>query len=312
TIADPGTLAANGNSYLSNTDGIDFAGSNFTIKNCNVNDGDDDICAKPASNACSNILITNDTIGAGHGISVGGGTAFGISKMTVSNVPFNGTADGLRLKAQDSSATGSSPGGGTSHPVVNVLYSNIVMTNVSNPIVIDSFYGVNSGGQTGQNNFPSSPTQTNYAADSTTPMWENVSFSNVTINTTSNGGVIYDLNTTPSNLDGLSFNNVNINSGSAMNLWWGTNINLSGLTVNHTVNQQDLTNVTPAGAANITWNNTGATVAGTSLGDGATWDTVANQNWNNQSTLSYSTYTDSSNVTFYDTNNGHYTVTLNS
>ncbi len=33
TIADPGTLAANAGNYLSNTDAIDYWGSNFTIKN---------------------------------------------------------------------------------------------------------------------------------------------------------------------------------------------------------------------------------------------------------------------------------------
>jgi fibronectin-binding autotransporter adhesin len=300
TIADPGTLAANGNSYLANTDGIDYAGTNFTIKNCNINDGDDDIVAKTASFACSNILITNDTIGAGHGISVGGGTKFGLKNMTVSNITFNGTNPALRLKAEDATLDA---GGGTATPVVNVLYSNIVMNNVSNPLVIDSFYN-------GGNNFPTSPTQTNHAVDTTTPMFENIGFSNITINTASNGGNFFDLNTTPSNLEGLSFNNVNINSGSAMSLWWGTNINLSGLTVNHPVDQEDLTNVTQAGAANITWNNTGSTVAGTVLGDGATWDIVANQNWNTGT--SFTTYTNSSNVTFNDSNNGHYAVTLNS
>ena len=133
--------------YLKNTDGIDFAGTNFTIKNCSIDDGDDDIVAKPASNNCSNILITNCAIGAGHGISVGGGTMFGLSNMTVSNTTFNGTTDGLRVKAQDSSATGSTPGGGTANPLVNVLYSNIVMNNVANPIVVDSFYGVDSTGE---------------------------------------------------------------------------------------------------------------------------------------------------------------------
>jgi autotransporter-associated beta strand protein len=310
TIADPGTLAANSNSYLANTDGIDFGGSNFTIENCNINDGDDDIVAKSASTACSNILITNNAIGAGHGISVGGGTALGLKNMTVSNITFSGTTDGLRVKAQDASGSGTSPGGGTANPLVNVLYSNIVMNDVADPIIVDSFYGLNSSnGKTGQNNFPTSPTQTNYAADSTTPMWENIGFNNVTITGSPNAGVIYDLNTTPSNLTGLSFNNVNINATSGMNLWWGSNINLSGLTVNQAIDEEDLTNVTPVGTANITWNNTGASVAGTSLGDGTTWDITANQNWNTGS--SFTAYTNSSNVTFNDSNSGHYNVTLN-
>jgi len=300
TIADPGTLAANGNNYLSNTDGIDFGGSNFTIKNCNVNDGDDDIVAKSASSTCKNILITNDTIGAGHGISVGGGTADGLTNMTVSNITFNGTSDGLRLKAED--ASGEDAGGGTLHPVANVLYSNIVMNSVADPIIIDSFYD-------GGNNFPGSATQTNHAVDSTTPMWENIGFSNITITGSSSGALLYDLNTTPANLVGLSFNNVSLNSSSASKMWWGTNVNLSGLTANQSLGEADLTNVTAPGAVSITWNNTGASVGGTVLGDGATWDIVANQNWNTGS--SFTAYTNSSNVTFNDANNSHYNVTLN-
>jgi fibronectin-binding autotransporter adhesin len=299
TIADPVTLAANGNNYLANTDGIDYSGTNFTIENSNINDGDDDIVAKTADNACANILITNDTIGAGHGISVGGGSADGLKNMTVSNITFNGTNPAIRLKAED--ASGSDSGGGTLHPVVNVVYSNIVMTNVVNPIVIDSFYN-------GGNNFPSSATQTNHAVDSTTPMWENIGFSNITVTGTSGNALFYDLNTTPSNLEGMSFNNVTLDTTSASKMWWGTNINLSGLTANQSLGENDLTNVTAPGPVSITWNNTGASVGGTSLGDGATWDIVANQNWNTGT--SFTTYTDQSNVTFNDSNNGHYAVTL--
>src|SRR5580704_5575220 len=302
TIADPGTLAANGNNYLANTDGIDFGGNNFTIENSNINDGDDDIVAKTADTSTNNILITNDTIGAGHGISVGGGTAEGLTHMTVSNITFNGSSNGLRLEAEDASADA---GGGTLHPTVDVLYSNMVMNDVADPLLIDSFYN-------GGNNFPSSSTQANKAVDGTTPMWENIGFSNISITGSPNGGLFYDLNTTPSNLTGLSFNNVNVNSTGAGDLWWGSNINLSGLTENHALNTgtagNTLTNVTQPGAVNITWNNTGASVAGTSLGDGATWDTVVNENWNTGT--SFTTYTDSSNVTFNDANNGHYSVAL--
>jgi autotransporter-associated beta strand protein len=306
TIADPGTLAANANNYLGNTDAIDYSGNNFTIQNCNINAGDDDIVAKPAGEACNNILIQNCFIGAGHGISVGGGSAQGVSNLNVNNITFVGTDNGLRLKAENSAANGDQ-GGGTLHPTVNVNFSNITMLNVPNPILIDSFYN-------GSNNFPSSPAQTNVAANSTTPMWENIGFNNIlsTYNLTSgssNDGLLYDLNTTPQNLTGLSFNNVSLTSGSGMNLWWGTNINLTGLTTNHTISQQDLTNVIQPGTTSITWNNTGATVGGTSLGNGTTWDITGNQNWNTGTF--FTAYTNNSNVTFNDTNNGHYGVTLN-
>jgi fibronectin-binding autotransporter adhesin len=53
----------------------------------------------------------------------------------------------------------------------------------------------------------------------------------------------------------------------------------------------------------LTWNNTGGS------GDGATWNT-SQQNWNNGSAPAI--YADGNVVTFNDTNNGHYAVTLNS
>jgi polygalacturonase len=232
TISDPGTLAANSGKYLANTDAIDYSGSNFLIKNCNISCGDDDIVAKPASNACNNITITDCTIGAGHGISVGGGSAKGVTNLVVTNCTMNGTDNGLRLKAADVPISDQDAGGGLAHPVQNVTFSHITMTNVANPIVIDSFY------DNGSNNFPTSPTSTaSYpatptAVDDTTPMWENISFSNITATGSSNGGLIYGLNTSPNNLDGLTFDDVNITANSHMNLWYAADVDLDGLSVN--------------------------------------------------------------------------------
>ena len=56
-------------------------------------------------------------------------------------------------------------------------------------------------------------------------------------------------------------------------------------------------------SVNLTWNNTGGG------GDGATWDVGGNQNWNDGSAPAF--YTQGNNVTFNDTNNGHYAVSLN-
>jgi polygalacturonase len=308
TIADPGTLAANGGKYLANTDGIDFWGSNFLIKNCNVSDGDDNIVAKTASGPCSNITITGNTIGAGHGISVGGGTAHGLNGMTVSNCTFNGTDNGLRLKAQD--VAGSDAGGGTANPVQNVAYSNITMTNVTHPIIIDSFYN-------GSNNFPASPTDTTHypasptAVGTTTPIWQNISFSNITATGSSDGGLIYGLNTTPVNLSGVSFDNVNISASKHMDLWYATNVSLAGLTVN-VPSGDAYANAAPEKGvrlysvilSQLMWNNSGG------AGNGTSWDINSNANWNNGSGVL--AYQDGQSVAFSDSNNGHYAVTLSS
>jgi autotransporter-associated beta strand protein len=56
------------------------------------------------------------------------------------------------------------------------------------------------------------------------------------------------------------------------------------------------------GSLAVTWNNTGGS------GNGKTWDT-SNQNWNNGAAPA--TYADGDFVTFSDTNNGNYNVTLN-
>ncbi|MGD1278657.1 MAG: glycosyl hydrolase family 28 protein [Tepidisphaeraceae bacterium] len=228
TIADPRTLAANNGNYLSNTDGIDYNGSNFLIENCNINDGDDDIVAKSGSGAVSNIVIKNDTIGAGHGISIGGGTSKGVNGMTITNCTLTGTTNGLRIKAND--GNNSNGGGGAATPLQNVSYSGITMTNVTNPIVIESFYN---GGDT----FAPSPTSASFypatptAADAYTPFYENVSFSGITATGSTNGGIIQGLNTNPLSINGLTFTNVNITAGSYMEMWYGTNINVAGLTV---------------------------------------------------------------------------------
>jgi polygalacturonase len=229
TIADPGTLAANSGHYLANTDGIDFSGKNFLIENSNISDGDDNIAAKPASIGTSNITITNNIIGAGHGISIGGGTAAGVSNMLVSNTTFNGTTNGIRIKAQD--AAGGDAGGGIVNPVNGVTYSNLTMTNVANPIVIDSFYN-------GSNNFPLSPVDpaaypaTPGAEDANTPVFENIDFTDITATGASNGGLIFGLNTSPQSLQLVKFDNVTITADSHMEFWYAADVSLNGLTVN--------------------------------------------------------------------------------
>jgi len=193
-----------------NTDGIDPAGSNYLIENCNISDGDDDIAIKPQNVACSNITIQNCTIGSGHGISVGGETNDGLNGLTVTNVTFNGTTNGIRLKADRSN-------GGV---VQNLSYSDITMTNVEYPILIDSYYN---GGNDLPSNPSSDPGQTYVAGQ--TPLWENISISNLTSTNSasnSNGGVIYGLPEAP--VQNLSFTNVKITANVGMQINHARNV----------------------------------------------------------------------------------------
>jgi polygalacturonase len=204
TISNPSTSP--------NTDGIDPAGSHYLIENCNISTGDDDIAVKPQDVFCSDITIINCTIGAGHGISVGGETNLGLNGMTVTNITFTNTTDGLRLKA----------GRGNGGLVENVTYSNIVMNGVPTPIYITSYYV--GGSDTQPSNPASDPAQT---VTSTTPIWENITFSNVTSTDNSSSavdGILYGLPEEP--ISNVIFDNVKLSTGTKGH----------GLEVNHVRN----------------------------------------------------------------------------
>jgi autotransporter-associated beta strand protein len=75
---------------------------------------------------------------------------------------------------------------------------------------------------------------------------------------------------------------------------------VNGLKIGTTYADVAPTIITPG---NLTWNNAGAA----SPTNGTSWD-LTNNNWN--SGFAETTYSDGSNVTFSDANNGHYAVTL--
>ncbi len=236
--------------YLANTDAIDFSGNNFLIQNSNINAGDDDIVAKPSGTPTSathtsNVTIVNDIIGAGHGISVGGQTPAGLSNMTVSSITFNGTDNGLRLKAGNNS--GDVKGGGI---VTDVSFSHIKMTNVPHPIIISSWY--NGGDSYGSAEVsgsamhtvtnPNDPSVVVNESNNTgvgNPFFDNISYSDITASGTSeNVMILYGLNSTDSNpadplrnIDNISFSNVKLAGKFGADIYYASNLNLSGLSI---------------------------------------------------------------------------------
>ncbi|MGA3065233.1 MAG: glycosyl hydrolase family 28 protein [Tepidisphaeraceae bacterium] len=232
--------------YQKNTDGIDFSGNNFLIENSNISDGDDNIVAKPISTFSSNILIQNDVLGNGHGISVGGQTNAGLNNMTVNNIVFNGTLNGVRLKA-------GTPNGGI---VTHVTFSNLTMTNVTYPILINSWYNNNDNYGTSEVmanaitataipafnvTNPGDPlvtvNQSNNTADY--PFYDDITYSNITATGgTGQVAIIYGLNSTDSNpadplrnIDNISFNNVNLSGAFGAQIYYASDLNLSGLNI---------------------------------------------------------------------------------
>lgn len=124
-----------------NTDGIDPANcTHVLIQNCTIDNGDDNIAIKGGrSNGqivqpCQDIQIRNCRFLHGHGLSVGSETSSGVSSVSVTNCTFTGTTNGIRIKSQ--------PGLGGA--IQNLSYSQITMTNVTNPLIIDLAYSLNS------------------------------------------------------------------------------------------------------------------------------------------------------------------------
>ncbi|CAH9065047.1 unnamed protein product [Cuscuta epithymum] len=124
------TLTAPGDSP--NTDGIHIGLSkNIRISRSVIGTGDD--CISMVS-GCQNISVDNVSCGPGHGISIG---SLGKSKnefvsdIHIKNCSFSDTQNGVRIKTW-----------APSYPskVSNVIFEDVVMTNVNNPIFIDQQY----------------------------------------------------------------------------------------------------------------------------------------------------------------------------
>ncbi len=115
-----------------NTDGIDPGSSrNITIAYSYIHTGDDDVCLKPsAAGAVSNMSVIHDHFYTGHGMSIGSGTYGGVDHLFVDDLTIDGADNGLRIKSDPSR-------GGLVH---QVLYRNICIRNVPNPLVFTPHY----------------------------------------------------------------------------------------------------------------------------------------------------------------------------
>ncbi len=204
-----------------NTDGIDPSQCfNVLITNCSISDGDDNIAIKAGGNTgpggisgCQDITVANCTFGYGHGLSIGSETSGGYNYLRVTGCTFKSTTNGIRIKSYT----------GNGGMVMNTYYSNITMTGVTNPIVVDWNY---------------------QAAVTTTPPkipgGANIYINNLTVTGSANAGlyngvansIIQNIVITNSNIsakkgmiinyaNGVTFKNVIINKAPAK---FGTNV----------------------------------------------------------------------------------------
>ncbi|XP_039003410.1 polygalacturonase-like [Hibiscus syriacus] len=115
-----------------NTDGIHVSHTqNIRITDSIIATGDDCISIVSGS---QNVQAMNITCGPGHGISIGSlgskNSKAYVSGVTVDGAKLFGTTNGVRIKTWE----------GGSGSASNIIFQNIEMFNVSNPIIIDQNY----------------------------------------------------------------------------------------------------------------------------------------------------------------------------
>lgn len=166
-----------------NTDAIDPGNcTNVWIHHCTIDTGDDDIVIKSGGR---NILIDDCIIKHGHGLSIGSETSAGISNMLVRRCILDGTDNGIRIKSMR----------GAGGLVENVRYTDIVMKNVANAIVLDLSYVDNN-----RPDFTGDPTKI--------PVIKNILIEDVTIVNSKRAGKIIGLPESP--ITGITLRNVTL------------------------------------------------------------------------------------------------------
>ncbi|CAN8269999.1 unnamed protein product [Cochlearia groenlandica] len=115
-----------------NTDGLHVTGSrNVLIQDSIVRTGDDCISIVSGS---ENVRATGITCGPGHGISIGSlgkdSSEAYVSNVVINKVTLIGTTNGVRIKTWQ----------GGHGMAKNIIFQDIIMKNVTNPIIIDQNY----------------------------------------------------------------------------------------------------------------------------------------------------------------------------
>ncbi|XP_059664495.1 exopolygalacturonase clone GBGA483-like [Cornus florida] len=116
-----------------NTDGIHIGRSNgINISDANIKTGDDCVSL---GDGCQQINVEKVTCGPGHGISVGSLGKYHdeqpVNGVTVRNCTLTSTMNGVRVKTWPASPSGVAS---------NMHFEDIIMNNVSTPILIDQQY----------------------------------------------------------------------------------------------------------------------------------------------------------------------------
>ena len=210
-----------------NTDACDVNGTSILVQNCNVSVGDDDFTC---GGGTSGVLITNNTYGNGHGVSIGSYTDDGgVSDITVINCTFNGTQNGIRIKSDNDR-------GGL---VQNISYLNLGMTNVNIPIQIYSYYEeVGTPAGITPQTAASEPVA---AVTGLTPIYRDITFSNITATSASGFpvGIIWARTEMPAT--NIVFDKINLTGDQSFDLYNVSGAQFIDSTINVSVGSSTFT-----------------------------------------------------------------------
>lgn len=115
-----------------NTDGIDPGNStNVTITHSYIDAGDDNVAIKAGAGLpTTHMTISHNHFYSGHGMSIGSETNGGASAIRVTDLSMDGGDNAIRIKSN-------STRGGLVHDVV---YEDVCIRGVANPILMDTHY----------------------------------------------------------------------------------------------------------------------------------------------------------------------------
>jgi polygalacturonase len=200
-----------------NTDAIDpFSSSNVLIEHVTSDVGDDNIAIKsgminsPGPDAPSkNIVIRDCTFKHGHGLSIGSEIAGGAQNVHAERITFEGTDNGLRIKAnRDRGAD-----------VSNIVFKDITMKDVKTAILVSEYY---------PKVFPEGEVAP-APVGRLTPLFHDITIENVKATGSKTAGVIVGLPEAP--VKNIVLRNVDIQAQTGMRIAYA-DVTLDGLTVN--------------------------------------------------------------------------------
>jgi polygalacturonase len=187
-----------------NTDAMDpFSSSNVLIENVYADVGDDNVAIKsgminsPGPDSPSrNITVRNCIFMHGHGMSIGSELAGGAQNITAENIQFNGTDQGIRVKANRDRG----------NVVKNLVFRDLTMKDVKNAIVISEYYPhiMPTGGVTAE------------PVGRLTPHFSDITIENVTATGSTSAGAIVGLPESP--VKNVVLKNVEISAENGLNI----------------------------------------------------------------------------------------------